>query len=278
MRRHTRGRTPPRPTRAGAAARPPCGRSEQEVDRTKEDDYETLRSRCRAALTRGPAPDLLSRPYRGRPTMAACADSSSYSRSRPRWASRRTQPPRRSSSPTTRAARSGSTSSAEGVDAEWYAALLRAAPHGDEISTVTVTIVSWEELRSRCGRGAAGCYNRNRMVVPAEQSDESAHTRRARVRPPPRPLDPGRRRARAERDAALVAGARDGRARPDRQRHPRLLASTGLAASPRSSPRTTRGSRSARRSTRSRGSGEPDGTVLAAIEGRPGARDPRRRS
>ena len=64
----------------------------------------------------------------------------------------------------------------EGVDPEWYAALLRAAPHGDEISTVTVTIVSWEELRSRCGRGAAGCYNRNRMVVPAEQSDEGAHT------------------------------------------------------------------------------------------------------
>jgi hypothetical protein len=65
---------------------------------------------------------------------------------------------------------------AEGVDPEWYAALLRAAPHGDEISTVTVRIVSWEALRSACGRGAAGCYNRNRMVVPAEQSEDNAHT------------------------------------------------------------------------------------------------------
>ena len=64
----------------------------------------------------------------------------------------------------------------EGVDAEWYAAYLRAAPHGDEISTVTIRLVSWDELRSSCGSGAAGCYVRNRMTVPAEQSDESAHT------------------------------------------------------------------------------------------------------
>ena len=35
----------------------------------------------------------------------------------------------------------------DGVDAEWYAALLRAAPHRDEISTVRVDIVSWDELR-----------------------------------------------------------------------------------------------------------------------------------
>jgi hypothetical protein len=64
----------------------------------------------------------------------------------------------------------------EGVDAEWYAALLRAAPHGDEISTVTIEIVSWDVLRSTCGRTASGCYARNRMVVPAEQSEENAHT------------------------------------------------------------------------------------------------------
>jgi hypothetical protein len=39
----------------------------------------------------------------------------------------------------------------EGVDAEWYAALLRAAPHRDEISTVRVDIVSWT---SSIGRAA----------------------------------------------------------------------------------------------------------------------------
>ena len=65
---------------------------------------------------------------------------------------------------------------AEGVDAEWYAALLRPAPHGDEISTVRIHVVSWDELRSTCGQAAAGCYSRNVMVVPAEQSDQAAHT------------------------------------------------------------------------------------------------------
>lgn len=64
----------------------------------------------------------------------------------------------------------------DGVDAEWYAALLRAAPHRDEISTVRVDIVSWDELHRTCGRVAAGCYARNVMVVPAEQTDENAHT------------------------------------------------------------------------------------------------------
>jgi hypothetical protein len=64
----------------------------------------------------------------------------------------------------------------EGVDAEWYASYLRAAPHGDEISTVTIRLVSWDELRSSCGSGAAGCYVRNRMTVPAEPSDDVAHT------------------------------------------------------------------------------------------------------
>jgi hypothetical protein len=65
---------------------------------------------------------------------------------------------------------------AEGVDAEWYATLLRAAPHGDEIANVTIDVVSWEELRATCGVDARGCYSRNVMVVPAEQSDETAHT------------------------------------------------------------------------------------------------------
>ena len=64
----------------------------------------------------------------------------------------------------------------EGVDVEWYAALLRAAPHGDEISNVKIDIVSWEAVRSVCGREANGCYSRNKIVVPAEQSESNAHT------------------------------------------------------------------------------------------------------
>jgi hypothetical protein len=64
----------------------------------------------------------------------------------------------------------------EGVDAEWYAALLRAAPHGNEISTVRIDIVSWDDVRSTCGRAASGCYSRNVIVVPAEQSPSNAHT------------------------------------------------------------------------------------------------------
>jgi hypothetical protein len=63
----------------------------------------------------------------------------------------------------------------EGVDAEWYAAVLRAAPHGDEISSVRVVVASWEELRDTCGKDAGGCYARNVMVVPAEQSEVTAH-------------------------------------------------------------------------------------------------------
>ena len=65
---------------------------------------------------------------------------------------------------------------AEGVDAEWYAGLLRAAPHGNEISTVKIDIVSRDEMHTTCGRNASGCYSRNTMVVPAEQSDDNAHT------------------------------------------------------------------------------------------------------
>ena len=64
----------------------------------------------------------------------------------------------------------------EGIDVEWYAALLRAAPHGNEISTLRVDVVSRDELLSTCGRNAAGCYGRNVIVVSAEQSDANAHT------------------------------------------------------------------------------------------------------
>jgi len=64
----------------------------------------------------------------------------------------------------------------EGVDAEWYAALLRDAPHGNEIATLRVEVVSWEELRSICGDEAGGCYSRNVMVVPQDQDAQTAHT------------------------------------------------------------------------------------------------------
>jgi hypothetical protein len=64
----------------------------------------------------------------------------------------------------------------EGADAEWYAALLRAAPHGDEISNIRINVVSRSELSSTCGREALGCYSRNVIVVPGDQTEETAHT------------------------------------------------------------------------------------------------------
>ena len=67
------------------------------------------------------------------------------------------------------------------VDVGWYAGLLRRAAHADEISRVTIRIVSWDGLRERCGPGAAGCYTRSAgfrgiVVVPAGRSREIAHT------------------------------------------------------------------------------------------------------
>ena len=67
------------------------------------------------------------------------------------------------------------------VDVAWYAGQLRRSAHSDEISRVTIRIVYWDELRERCGRGAAGCYTRSAgfrgiMVVPAGRSSEIAHT------------------------------------------------------------------------------------------------------
>jgi hypothetical protein len=65
---------------------------------------------------------------------------------------------------------------AEGVDVEWYAALLRAAPHADEISTVRIEVVTRAELGEICGRAAAGCYGRRTITVAAIESDANAHT------------------------------------------------------------------------------------------------------
>jgi len=61
---------------------------------------------------------------------------------------------------------------APSVDVDWYAALLRAAAHGDEISRVTIRIVPEADVGSLCGAAAAACYspggrNGGRIVVPA---------------------------------------------------------------------------------------------------------------
>ena len=86
---------------------------------------------------------------------------------------------------------------------------------------------------------------------------QRAH-RRARVRPPPRPLDARGRRARAERDAGLVARPRHGASSSGSGASRRATSSAGTGASPRSSRRTTRSSRSGRRRLqRSRGSRRP---------------------
>ena len=64
----------------------------------------------------------------------------------------------------------------EGADVEWYAALLRAAPHADEISTVRIDLVTPAELAERCGQQAAGCYRRKVITVAAAENGANAHT------------------------------------------------------------------------------------------------------
>ena len=59
---------------------------------------------------------------------------------------------------------------------EWYAALLRAAPHADEISTVRIDLVTPAELAERCGQQAAGCYGRKVITVAAAETEANAHT------------------------------------------------------------------------------------------------------
>jgi len=65
---------------------------------------------------------------------------------------------------------------ADGVEVEWYAALLRAAPHGDEISTVRIEVVAPGALAERCGQEAAGCYGRRVITVAAAENELNAHT------------------------------------------------------------------------------------------------------
>jgi hypothetical protein len=60
------------------------------------------------------------------------------------------------------------------VDTDWYAAVLRASAHGDEISDVTIRIVPEASIAGICGAEAIACYTgRTRaptIIVPAGQS------------------------------------------------------------------------------------------------------------
>ncbi|MBD0338238.1 MAG: hypothetical protein ICV67_03020 [Thermoleophilia bacterium] len=64
------------------------------------------------------------------------------------------------------------------VNTSWYASILSAAYHGDEISRVTIRIMAPAEIAGVCGSGAAACYSQRRtgalIVVPAGQSDALA--------------------------------------------------------------------------------------------------------
>ena len=68
---------------------------------------------------------------------------------------------------------------ATAVDVEWYAAILRAAAHGNEISTVTIRILPEDDVEVQCGPDAIACYGTRRgvrtIVVPAGRSDFVAH-------------------------------------------------------------------------------------------------------
>jgi hypothetical protein len=64
---------------------------------------------------------------------------------------------------------------AANVDSEWYASVLRAAAHGNEISDVTIVIVPEPQIPAFCGgQDAAACYSGRigpaRIFVPAGRS------------------------------------------------------------------------------------------------------------
>jgi hypothetical protein len=63
---------------------------------------------------------------------------------------------------------------ATAVDTEWYASVLRAAAHGNEISNVKITIVPEPQIPAFCGgQEAAACYSRTgtpTIFVPAGKS------------------------------------------------------------------------------------------------------------
>jgi hypothetical protein len=61
------------------------------------------------------------------------------------------------------------------VDTDWYAAILRATAHGNEISNVTIRIVPDQSIDALCGDAAAACYAREvggrpTIMIPAGKS------------------------------------------------------------------------------------------------------------
>jgi hypothetical protein len=60
------------------------------------------------------------------------------------------------------------------VDTNWYADILRATAHGNEISDVTVRIVPDQQIDALCGNEAAACYSGFRgsptIIIPAGKS------------------------------------------------------------------------------------------------------------
>jgi hypothetical protein len=63
---------------------------------------------------------------------------------------------------------------------DFYSSLLRRAAHGNEISRLTIRIVTPREVADTCGRHAGGCYrSENRqglIVVPVGTGSQTAHT------------------------------------------------------------------------------------------------------
>src|SRR3954453_6096052 len=55
---------------------------------------------------------------------------------------------------------------ATAVDTNWYADVLRATAHGNEISNVTISIVPDQQIDGMCGDAAAACYSHNNGVQP----------------------------------------------------------------------------------------------------------------
>jgi hypothetical protein len=57
------------------------------------------------------------------------------------------------------------------VDTDWYASVLRATAHGNEISNVTIRIVPDQSIETLCGSAAAACYTRSggrpTIMIPA---------------------------------------------------------------------------------------------------------------
>lgn len=55
---------------------------------------------------------------------------------------------------------------ATAVDTNWYADVLRATAHGNEISDVTIRIVPDQQIDGLCGDAAAACYDRDGRAGP----------------------------------------------------------------------------------------------------------------